>query len=68
MQFRELDELGQFEQVVGVSFGLGGFVDGILLHQIIRWHNMLSAVVPPVTIDAMHVNMLADGIAKAFER
>jgi uncharacterized membrane protein len=49
--------------VLGV--GLGGFVDGILLHQIIRWHNMLSAVVPPVTIDAMHVNMLADGLFHA---
>lgn len=22
--------------------GLGGFVDGIVLHQILQWHNMLS--------------------------
>ena len=27
--------------------GLGGFVDGILLHQILQWHNMLSSVRPP---------------------
>ena len=27
--------------VIGV--GLGGFVDGILLHQILQWHHMLSS-------------------------
>ncbi len=32
--------------VLGVGFG--GFVDGIVLHQILQWHNMLSSVVPPV--------------------
>lgn len=25
-----------------LGFGLGGFVDGILLHQILQWHHMLS--------------------------
>ena len=37
--------------VLGV--GLGGFADGIVLHQIAQWHNMGSAVLPPVTMDAM---------------
>ena len=41
--------------------GLGGFVDGIVLHQILRWHNMLSAVLPPTTMETMAVNMVFDG-------
>lgn len=49
-----------------LGIGLGGFVDGILLHQIFQWHNMLSAVVPPDTLDNMRVNMLWDGIFHAF--
>lgn len=44
-----------------LGIGLGGFVDGIVLHQIAQWHNMLSATVPPVTMDAMMLNMKADG-------
>jgi uncharacterized membrane protein len=47
---------------VVLGIGLGAFIDGIALHQIMRWHNMLSAVVPPVTLDTMHVNMRWDGI------
>ena len=46
--------------VLGV--GLGGFVDGIVLHQIAQWHNMGSAIVPPHTMDAMRQNMLWDGL------
>lgn len=41
--------------------GLGGFVDGIALHQIAQWHNMGSAVLPPTTMDAMRQNMAWDG-------
>jgi uncharacterized membrane protein len=40
-------------------------VDGILLHQIMHWHNMGSAVVPPVTMDAMARNMRWDGFFHA---
>jgi len=46
--------------VLGV--GLGGFVDGILLHQILQWHNMLSSVRPPVDLVAMKSNMVWDGL------
>ena len=42
--------------------GLGGFIDGILLHQIAHWHNMGSAKVPPVTMEAMRQNMRWDGL------
>jgi uncharacterized membrane protein len=45
--------------VLGV--GLGGFADGIVLHQIAQWHNMGSAVLPPMTIAAMSRNMTWDG-------
>jgi uncharacterized membrane protein len=45
--------------VLGV--GLGGFADGIVLHQIAQWHNMGSAVLPPVTMEAMSRNMTWDG-------
>jgi len=46
--------------------GLGGFVDGIALHQILQWHNMLSSVRPPSTLLDMKVNMLWDGLFHAF--
>jgi uncharacterized membrane protein len=44
-----------------LGLGLGGFVDGIALHQIAQWHNMGSAVLPPTTMDAMRQNMRWDG-------
>jgi uncharacterized membrane protein len=49
--------------VLGV--GLGGFADGILLHQILQWHNMLSATTPPVDLVSMKYNMLWDGLFHA---
>ena len=48
-----------------LGVGLGGFVDGIVLHQILQWHNMLSAKIPPHTMDAMRVNMTWDGLFHA---
>lgn len=44
-----------------LGLGLGGFVDGIALHQIAQWHNMGSAVLPPTTMAAMQRNMRWDG-------
>ena len=44
-----------------LGLGLGGFIDGISLHQIAQWHNMGSAVVPPTTMEAMKQNMAWDG-------
>lgn len=29
---------------VALGFGLGGFFDGILLHQILQWHHLLSGI------------------------
>ena len=44
-----------------LGIGLGGFLDGIVLHQIAQWHNMLSAVLPPHDMAAMKQGMAADG-------
>jgi uncharacterized membrane protein len=49
-----------------IGIGMGGFVDGIVLHQIAQWHNMLSNLVPPHTMDAMRVNMTWDGLFHAL--
>jgi uncharacterized membrane protein len=48
-----------------LGVGLGGFVDGILLHQIVHWHNMGSAVLPPTTLEAIQQNMRWDGFFHA---
>ena len=49
--------------VLGV--GLGGFADGIALHQIVQAHSMLSARVPLDSMENMRVNMRADGVFHA---
>ena len=49
-----------------LGVGLGGFVDGILLHQILQWHEMVSSVIPPVDLVSVKVNMLYDGLFHAF--
>ena len=49
-----------------LGVGLGGFVDGILFHQLLQWHNMLSAVRPPSTVVNLEVNMFWDGLFHAF--
>jgi uncharacterized membrane protein len=48
-----------------LGIGLGGFADGIALHQIAQWHNVGSAKLPPVTMEAMRQNMLWDGLFHA---
>ena len=49
-----------------LGIGLGGFVDGILLHQVLQWHNMLSSVTPPVDLVSMKYNMVWDGAFHAL--
>jgi uncharacterized membrane protein len=49
--------------VLGV--GLGGLLDGLLLHQVLQWHHMASAVDPPLTLEALERNTLADGLFHA---
>jgi uncharacterized membrane protein len=49
-----------------LGIGLGGFVDGILLHQILQWHNMLSSIAPPTDLVTMKYNMVWDGLFHAL--
>jgi uncharacterized membrane protein len=37
-----------------------------VLHQIAPWHNLLSNIVPPHTMDVMRVNMTWDGLFHAL--
>lgn len=46
---------------VFMGIGLGGFVDGILFHQIFQFHNMLSSLIPPNDLVSAKVNMTWDG-------
>lgn len=45
-----------------LGMGLGGFFDGIVLHQVLQWHHMLSAHTPPDTLASLELNTLADGL------
>ena len=44
-----------------IGFALGGFFDGILLHQILQWHHLLSAIDGPAAGD-LRFQMVADGV------
>src|SRR5918992_1566205 len=45
-----------------LGLGLGGFFDSIILHQILQWHHMLSAVKPIDTVRGLEINTLGDGL------
>jgi len=47
------------------GLGLGGFVDGIVLHQILQWHHMVSSRTPTDTVAGLELNTLADGFFHA---
>ena len=47
---------------VFMGIGLGGFFDGILFHQLLQVHNMLSAKFPKTSIPNMEINMFWDGL------
>lgn len=49
-----------------LGIGIGGFIDGIVFHQLLQWHEMISNKIPPVTLLAKSVNMFWDGIFHAF--
>lgn len=48
-----------------IGMGMGGFFDGIVSHQILQVHNMLSARVPTDTLVGAKVNMVWDGVFHA---
>lgn len=53
-----------FPTVAGIFLGLGigGFFDGIILHQVLQWHHMLtSAGFPADTLQNLEFNVMWDG-------
>jgi len=48
-----------------LGIGLGGLFDGIVFHQLLQWHNMVSTVLPPTDAAALRLNVLADGLFHA---
>lgn len=50
-----------------LGVGLGGFADGIVLHQVLQWHHMVSdqACCPTSTVEGLEHNTLADGLFHA---
>ncbi|HEV7254642.1 MAG TPA: DUF2243 domain-containing protein [Mesorhizobium sp.] len=48
-----------------LGFSIGGFFDGILLHQILQWHHLLSGLDAPAFAD-LRVQILADGLFHAL--
>lgn len=48
-----------------LGMGMGGFFDGIVFHQILQMHNMLSARIPTDTLVGTKVNMVWDGVFHA---
>jgi uncharacterized membrane protein len=55
---------GGFPTAAGIFFGLGlgGFFDGIVLHQVLQWHHMLSSWYPIKDVPSLELNTLWDGI------
>jgi uncharacterized membrane protein len=47
-----------------LGIGLGGFLDGIVLHQILQWHHLLTSTGdhPDSTVAGLEENTLADGL------
>jgi uncharacterized membrane protein len=47
-----------------LGVGLGGFIDGIVLHQVLQWHHMLTGNAggePMDTVAGLEANTLVDG-------
>lgn len=58
----------EFPISAGILFGLGlgGFFDGIVLHQVLQWHHMLTnAGYPADSVRNLEVNTLWDGLFHA---
>ena len=50
-----------------LGLGLGGFFDGIVFHQLLQWHHMVSSTDRwrTTTVRGLEVNTLADGLFHA---
>ena len=60
----ELRTPDRFPRLPGIvlGVGLGGFVDGIVLHQILQWHHLVSSAgYPPTDVRNLSINVFFDG-------
>ena len=49
-----------------LGLGLGGFFDGIVLHQLLQWHHLVtSAGYPPDSVENLKINTFWDGVFHA---
>jgi uncharacterized membrane protein len=48
-----------------LGFGFGGLVDGIVLHQVLQWHNLISQVETNQTLEGLQRNLFWDGVFHA---
>ncbi|TCZ59855.1 DUF2243 domain-containing protein [Roseicella aquatilis] len=48
-----------------LGFAMGGFLDGILLHQILQWHHLLSGWIPGGTVGLDRLHVWWDGLFHA---
>ena len=64
---RPIDQSQLHNAGILLGLGLGGFFDGIVLHQLLQWHHMLSSVdrFSPETVPGLRINTLADGLFHA---
>ncbi|MBZ9936977.1 DUF2243 domain-containing protein [Mesorhizobium sp. BR1-1-16] len=63
-----MKEERRFPTEAGILFGLGlgGFFDGIVLHQILQWHHMVtSAGYPANSVANLNLNTRLDGLFHA---
>jgi uncharacterized membrane protein len=63
-----VEERNEFPVSAGIllGVGLGGFFDGIVLHQVLQWHHMVtSAGYPANSVVNLELNTLLDGLFHA---
>lgn len=49
-----------------MGIGMGGFVDGILFHQVFQLHSMLSGKLPQTSLVNVEISMVWDGLFHLF--
>jgi uncharacterized membrane protein len=63
----QLDRAFPTSAGIFLGLGLGGFFDGIVLHQILQWHHMAtSAGFPADSVENLQLNTTLDGLFHAL--